>query len=305
VRKYVFGTVSRVDEVYELSRCVRDKRYKYIRNYMPHLPYVQPSEYPDRAEIMKELRRVVKEGGLNDTQKLFFQPDKPVEELYDTSADPHEIHNLADSAGHRRVLVHLRRELRKWMTETRDTGLLPEAQMHILAEGSTPYEIAQPSTKKYRLPCVLLATDLVGKSPEALPKMIELLNVPQPAVRYWAVVAIGALDSQAAPAAEKLTELLEDSSPNVRFAAADTLCKLGHCENALPVLAKGLEDRRETVVLHAAREIQSIGNKARPITEQIKQAQARCKNPDGTYKNNNHAMFIDWALKYALQNCQR
>ncbi len=304
-RKYVFGAASRVDEVYEMSRCVRDKRYKYIRNYMPHLPYVQPSEYPDRADIMKELRRVVKEGRLTETQKLFWQPTKPLEELYDTQADPHEIRNLADSSGHQRILKRMRKAHRKWMAETRDTGLLPEAQMHILAQGSTPYEIAQPSAKKYRLPCVLLAADLVGKSPEALPKMLELLNVPQPAVRYWAVVAISALNSQAAPAAEKLTELLEDSSPNARFAAAGTLCKLGLCEDALLVLAKGLEDQRETVVLHAAREIQSIGSRARPIAEQIKQAKARCKNPDGSYKNNNHAMFIDWALKYALQNCQR
>ncbi|MBW8039099.1 MAG: sulfatase-like hydrolase/transferase [Planctomycetes bacterium] len=304
-REYVFGAASRVDEVYEMSRCVRDKRYKYIRNYMPHLPYVQPSEYPDRADIMKELHRVVKEGALTETQKLFWQPVKPLEELYDTQADPHEIDNLADSDQHRRVLKRMRKVHRKWMFETRDTGLMPEAQMHILAEGSTPYEIAQPSTKKYRLSCVLLAADMVGKSPEALPNMLKLLNVPQPAVRYWAVVAISALNSQAAPAAEKLTGLLEDSSPNVRFAAAGTLCKLDLCEKALPVLAKGLEDPRETVVLHAAREIQSIGNKARPITEQIKQAQARCKNPDETYKNNNHAMFIDWALKYALQNCRQ
>ncbi|MHC4087599.1 MAG: sulfatase-like hydrolase/transferase [Planctomycetota bacterium] len=304
-REYVFGAASRVDEVYELSRCVRDKRYKYIRNYMPHLPYVQPSEYPDRADIMKELRRVVKEGALTDTQKLFWQPVKPLEELYDTQADPHEINNLADSAQHRRILERMRKVHRKWMTETRDTGLLPEGQMHILAEGSTPYEIAQPSTKKYCLSCVLLAADMVGKSPEALPKMLELLNVPQPAVRYWAVVAISALGDEAKSASDELIKALADEDPVVRFAAAGALCKLDLCENALSVLAKGLKDRRETVVLHAAREIQSIGTKARPITEQIKQAQAACKNQDGTYKNNNHAMFIDWALKYALQNCQQ
>jgi len=71
----------------------------------------------------------------------------------------------------------------------------------------------------------------------------------------------------------------------------------------LSVLAEGLEDAREETVLYAAREIQSIGNKARPIVQQIKEAQGRCKNPDGTYKNNNHATFIDWALKYALENC--
>jgi len=78
---------------------------------------------------------------------------------------------------------------------------------------------------------------------------------------------------------------------------------LGLCEDALLVLAEGLEDWREETVLYAAREIQLIGNKARPIVRQIRETQGRCKNPDGTYKNNNHATFIDWALKYALENC--
>jgi len=302
-REYIFGASSRVDEVYELSRCVRDKRYKYIRNYMPHLPYVQPSEYPDRADIMKELRRVVKEGELTETQKLFWQPAKPLEELYDTLTDPHEVNNLTDSAQHRHILERMRKEHRKWMAATFDIGLLPEGQMHIQAEGSTPYEIAQ-DPRKYPQQRILEAAELVNKGPEVLPKLIELLEDGDGGVRYWAAVAIGALGEEAETAGEALTMALTDENPIVRFAAAGALCKLDLCEKALPVLAKGLEDRRETVVLHAAREIQSIGEKARPIVEQIKQAQTGCKKPDGTYRNNNHAMFIDWALKYALQNCQ-
>ena len=39
--------------------------------------------------------------------------------------------------------------------------------------------------------------------------------------------------------------------------------------------------------------------------DQASEAQAGCKKPDGSYKNNNHAMFIDWALKYALENSTR
>jgi hypothetical protein len=77
------------------------------------------------------------------------------------------------------------------------------------------------------------------------------------------------------------------------------------CEAALPVLADGLKEEREETVLYAAREIQRIGTEAAPIIEQMREAQARCKNPDGSYKNNNHAMFIDWALKYALENCEQ
>ncbi|MBA7709690.1 hypothetical protein ES703_118612 [subsurface metagenome] len=144
---------------------------------------------------------------------------------------------------------------------------------------------------------------MVGRGPNNIPKLIRLLSDSDSAVRYWAVVALSVLGSGAPPVIEALTERLADSSPNVRFAAAGALCKLGLCEDALLVLAEGLEDAREETVLYAAREIQLIGNKARPIVRQIREAQERCKNPDGTYKNNNHAMFIDWALKYALENC--
>jgi len=299
-REYVFAAASRVDEAYEFSRCVRDKRYKYIRNYMPHLPYVQPSEYPDRAEIMKELRRVVAEGRLSGPQKLFWAPTKPVEELYDTLADPHEIDNLARSAGHRHILERMRQAHRKWMAETYDTGLLPEAEMHIRAEDSTPYEIAR-QVAEYPQQRILAAAELVGAGPERLAKLVELSRDSDSLVRYWAVVGLSVLGTKAAPATQALAQALTDDQPNVRFAAAGALCKLGLCENALPVLAEGLEDRREPVVLYAAREIQSIGNKARPIVPQMKKTKARCKHPDGSYKNDNYAMFIDWALAYALQ----
>lgn len=303
-REYVFGAASRVDEVYEMSRCVRDKRYKYIRNYMPHLPHIQPSEYPDRAEIMQELRRVAAEGKLTGPQKSWWEPGRPIEELYDTQADPHEIDNLANSPEHKAVLKRLRKVLRNWMVKTRDTGLLSEAEMHIRSAGSTPYEMAR-EPDKYPLERILDAAELVGRGPGKLPKFVELLADSDGAVRYWAVVGLAALGQKAKPASGALTKLLADEHPNTRFAAAGVLCNLGRCEDALPVLAKGLKDRRETVVLHAAREIQGIGNKACPIVPQIKQARARCKNSDGSYKNKDHAMFIDWALKYALQNCSQ
>jgi len=303
-RHYIFGASSRVDEAYECSRCVRDKRYKYIRHYMPHLPYIQPSDYCDRAEIMQELKRAVAEDELTPAQKLLWTPVKPVEELYDTFADPHEINNLVDSPAHRKVLQELRKVLHGWMLQIRDVGLLPEAEMHIRAEGSTPYEISR-DPGRFPQQRILAAADLVGRGPGHVPRLIRLLDDSDSAVRYWAVIGLTALGAEAKPAVDVLRTRLEDSSPNVRFAAAGALCKLGFCDESLQVLAEGLEDKREETVLYAAREIEQIGGKARPIVAQIEQAQARCKLPDGTYKNENHAAFIDWALKYALGNCRQ
>ncbi|UCD52815.1 MAG: sulfatase-like hydrolase/transferase, partial [Phycisphaerales bacterium] len=301
--EYVYGASSRVDEVYEVSRSVRDQRFKYIRHFMPHLPYVQPSEYPDRAEITQEFRRLVKADALIGPQRNLWEPTKPVEELYDTQADPHEMQNLAEAPTHQLTLERLRRELRAWMLTTHDTGLLPEAEMHIRAEGSTPYEMAQDASA-YPIARVLVAAQLVGQGPETMSLLKRYLLDPDSAVCYWATVALEALGPEAAPALDELKQSLEDSSPNVRFTAAGILCRLGECGVALPVLTRGLQDRRETVVLHAARTLQSIGDKARPALRQMEMAREQCKTLDGSYRNNNHAMFIDWALKYAIENCK-
>jgi hypothetical protein len=301
-RQHIFAALSRVDEVYEFSRCVRDERYKYIRNYLPHLPYIQPSEFPDRAEIMKELRRAVAEDELSTVQSALWSPVKPIEELYDTVVDPHEIDNLADSPRHGRTLTRLRDVLRRRMLRIHDTGFLPEAEMHIRSEGSTPYETAR-DTRRYPQQRIGLAAELVGRGPADIPKMIALLGDSDSAVRYWAVIALAALGREAESTAETLSVMLKDPAPNVRFAAAGALCKMDVCEDALPVLARGLEDERQETVLYAARELQSIGEKARPVIQQMKAARARYLKANGTPINRNHAMFIDWALMNAIENC--
>ncbi|MEN6427710.1 MAG: sulfatase-like hydrolase/transferase [Phycisphaerales bacterium] len=302
--EYVVGAAGRVDEAYEMSRCVRDRRFKYIRNFLPHLPYVQPSDYCDQAEIMQELRSVAASGGLAGMEKRFWEPTKPVEELYDTLADPHEVRNLADAPQHTETLDQMRKRLRDWMLETKDVTLLPEAEMHIRAAGSTPYEMVRDPAK-CRLSSILDTAELVGQDARILPAMVESLADADSAVRYWAVVYFASLGAEAAPATEALKKLLDDSSPDVRFAAADVLCRLGPCDEALPVLASGLLDSRGPVVLHAARTVQRLGSKAAALVGQMELARDKCKNLDGSYRNDNYAMFIDWALKHALESCKQ
>jgi hypothetical protein len=71
-------------------RCVRDKQFKYIRNFEPQLPYAQRVAYGEEMPTMRVWRKWNAEGKLNAAQRLFFAPAKPREELYDCSADPHE-----------------------------------------------------------------------------------------------------------------------------------------------------------------------------------------------------------------------
>lgn len=128
-REYVFAARDRMDEVYDMMRAVRDGRYKYIRNFYPERPYVRTIAYRDRMPTMQELLRLNASGELTGPQALWFRQTKPTEELYDTQRDPHEIHNLADSAAYADVLARMRAELESWMTNVGDLGAVPEAEM--------------------------------------------------------------------------------------------------------------------------------------------------------------------------------
>jgi len=110
-------------------RCVRDKQYKYIRNFMPDTPYAQPIPYRDKMPIMQEWRRLHARGLLKDPQKRFMQDTKPPEELYDITSDPHEIRNLAELTKYKNVLQRMRERLNQWIKKTGDLGGTPEEDL--------------------------------------------------------------------------------------------------------------------------------------------------------------------------------
>ena len=64
-RDYVYGARDRMDERYDIIRAVRDKRFRYIRNYEPFKAYYQYMNTPEKGATMKELRRVHAEGKLS------------------------------------------------------------------------------------------------------------------------------------------------------------------------------------------------------------------------------------------------
>lgn len=127
-RSYVYGARDRMDEAYDVIRAVRDERFKYIRNYMPHVGYGQNIDYMNMMPTMKEMRRLNAEGGLTGAQKLYFRETKPIEELYDTLEDPHEVNDLAGDPTHHEVLERMRHAHLDWMREIGDIGLIPEPE---------------------------------------------------------------------------------------------------------------------------------------------------------------------------------
>jgi uncharacterized sulfatase len=129
-REYVYAARDRMDDAIDIIRGTRDKRYHYIRNYRPDLPYAQRIAYMDEMPTMQEWRRLAAAGELKGPPAIFFQPTKPIEELYDTQADPYEVNNLADDEKYATILARLRAAHEKWRTDTADVGLIPEAELN-------------------------------------------------------------------------------------------------------------------------------------------------------------------------------
>jgi HEAT repeat protein len=188
---------------------------------------------------------------------------KPTEELYDTEADPHEVTNLADRSEHRATLERLRAECRRWQGEIIDLGLMPEADLRSRFGSGPEYDAVRRDPSRYPLQRIAAAADLAGRrNPADLPRLVELLRDPDPAVRFWATVGIGALGEKATGAADPLKAALADTAPFVRVATADTLCHLGRTTDALPVLQRGAQDANEWVRLQAVNVLDRIGDRS-------------------------------------------
>lgn len=126
-REYVFAARDRCDETVDRIRAVRDKRYKYIRNYHPDRPYMQLNRYKEVSyPIWRQMQRLEKAGRITAAEYPFLARTRPEEELYDTVEDPDEMRNLANSPEHQQILTKMASALDLWIQHTGDKGEEPE-----------------------------------------------------------------------------------------------------------------------------------------------------------------------------------
>ena len=276
-RKFVYGARDRMDERYDIIRTVRGPQYRYIRNFEPLKPYYQYMNTPEKGATMQEIRKKEASGQLDPVMALFSAHEKPVEELYDTHADPFEIHNLADDPAFSQRLSEMRHALSKWQNEIGDVGLIPEAEIEILEQDAgSRFAILQSTTKnsstEKRLALLVDIATSASEGPAGIPKLLDALQNEDASIRYWAATGIGNIGPAAMSTLKRVAESLNDPSPSVRIAAARAVAKLGSPEKALPVLEAELQSDHQWGRLAAAIVLDEMDEEARPALPSLQQA---------------------------------
>jgi hypothetical protein len=265
-----------MDERYDFSRAVRDKQFKYIRNYNPHRIYGQHLDYLWKMATTNAWQAAYKAGECQGPEKFFWEP-KPAEELYDTKADPWEVKNLANDPAFADVLARMRTANREHLLKIRDSGFIPEGEMVAEAEGSSIYELVRDD-KRYPLKRIMDIAEMatLGDA-KNLRSLTELLQADHPVIRYWAATGLVILGKKAEPARTALENCLKDSSPDVQIAAAEALANLGETQAAVEHLADLLASDNEWVALRAANVLEVIGEPARAALPALENAAAQKK----------------------------
>jgi arylsulfatase A-like enzyme len=299
-RKFAFATSDRVDEAFEISRTVKSHQYSYIRNFLPHLPLIQPNFYTDQSEIMKELVRLKKITEMTPEQKSMWLPRRPPEELYDLEKDPSETHNLARDPVYQDVLVEMRNELAAWIIKTHDTGLIPEGYILENCDQITAYEISA-SDQFYPRESILKTNDLLLEEKIDINQLISQINNEHLLIRYWAAVTLQYVKSPSAEAIDALSNALNDPSIYVKLAAAETLCALSNCSSeAQKTILSGLQADDRMVSLMAARIFELNKGIAVDIIPEVKKMHEKlCAVSEGKWQG--YDLYACWALNEAFK----
>lgn len=275
-REFVFCSRDRMDERYDMMRMVADKRWIYIRNFRPDLPYVQPLQYMFQARGYQSWSKHVASGKASAAE-LQFWGAKPAEELYDSQSDPDNVNNLATSAEHQATLQRMRAALRQQALSIRDNGFLPEGSK---AEGF----MASRQADLYPIERVFdLAVKASERDVRHLSELIAALSDQVEGVRWWGAQGCAMLGENAEEAKNPLLQALKDRSGHVQIAAAEALARQGDVSNSLPVLEHWTAQVESPwLALQSANVLDRLGENARPALPALQKVlEQNRESPEG------------------------
>ncbi len=270
-RDYVHLFSDRMDERFDKVRAVRDKQFRYIKNYMPHKIYGDFLEYLWRAPSCKSWEEAYKRGECNEVQSIFWNK-KPAEELYDVTKDPWEVNNLANNPEYANVLEEMRKETSDWMSDINDSGLIPEGELSSINDKEFIFDYVRSDAYDYEK--IKHAADVsTSRNKTKLEEIIAFTHDENPVIRYWGALGCLILGEDAVSAKQDLIVLLKDSSPDVRITAAESLYILGESKMILPIIIESLKSKNEKISLQAMNSLRVMDSNmikaATPIIKEV------------------------------------
>lgn len=266
-------------------RTLRDERYVYSRNFLPHRPAGQRQDYQWRMPGQQAWELAWKAGQCNELQSRFWLP-RPSEELYDLISDPEQTTNLASDPTHAKHLANLRTRLREELIRHGDIGLVPNS-LRAPLNAPTYYDRMQPQAELRReiLEVAWNAGDRTLRDTKLLNASIQHNDA---SIRYWAAVGLTRLAYEGADTQEVsrwARTMLSDPEGHVRVAAAEALCALGESD-AISILLSAVRDQPNAAGREALAAIETLGP----------QRAAAAKDPLASMESARSTFFLRSAL---------
>ncbi len=232
-RDYHVSFRGRMDERCDNVRAIRDQRFLYIRNYMPYAPWGQHLNYLWTMRATQAWEQHYKEGKTDSITGRFFQT-KPMEELYDTAADPDNVNNLIQDVAYANDVNRLSTALDEWQVKYFDSGLLPETEVVRLSEqrGTTIYEMVRDPVAYDVKSLQAESGRALEQDPANLAQFYKNLNSSDLGLRYWATEGCFHLQDKVTLDLSLIRDRLNDDSHHVRIMAAWILYRAGEKQAA-------------------------------------------------------------------------
>ncbi len=219
--KLLYGFRERMDEWVDLSHSLRDQRFQYTVNYMPHLPAGQPLAYQMQTPATSKWLEAFGRGETTPQQSRFWQP-RAAEELYDLQRDPYGVSNLVSDPAHGRRLAVFREQHRKQALGFPDWGFVPEPISLALSSKRETNEGAEYVRAAFEAAQI---ASLMAGDVDSDQTVINMFDDQNAAVRYWAAIGVRLRSGRMGDLGlEPLKRSLSDEEDIVRVTAAEAIC---------------------------------------------------------------------------------
>jgi hypothetical protein len=209
---------------------------------MPHIPRGRSSRYGYTVQAnWTAWEKHFESGNCNPVQSQFYRP-KPNLQLFNTDNDPWHVSNLAGKPEQQERIKELSDELDRWMIETSDIGLIPEAMFYDLAgqekKYKTIYEYAQSTEYPVEIILEAAKTSSIGIM-ENVQEYIGYLKDDNPIIRYWGAYALFLVRSDDALIQKALYSVAQnDPFAANRIMAAQALGLCGDADRSFETIMK-------------------------------------------------------------------